>query len=159
MPKRNGGLTPRERAFAAAYAATGSVTEAGRRAGYAHQPAASKAIARPAVAAEAQRIALDRISNEILPLAVETHIWLLSSDKVGAGAKVQAVKLAYDRALGPADAQSGVGKELADMTPEEIDQELRRARAERAAAAKLVEALEIAGTAETVDSQADGAFD
>ena len=143
MPLKSGRLTPRERAVSAQFVATGSVTEAGRRAGYGDQGDASRALSRPEVQAEVARIALDRISNELLPLALDAHKALLIDKGVPAGARVQAVKLAYDRALGPADAKPDGSKELADMTPEEIDREIKRARAEKAAAAKLIEALEI----------------
>lgn len=134
--------------------ATGDVSEAGRRAGYGTQQAASRALARPEVQAEVTRIALDRLMTEILPLALDAHRSLLVDKGVPAGARAQAVKLAYDRALGPADVKPSGGKELADMTPEEIDHEIRRARAEKAAAATLIEALEIEH-----NPPGEGAFD
>jgi len=138
----------------AAYVATGDKAEAAKRAGYANSSGAYNALARPEIQAEVARIALDRISNELLPLALDAHKALLIDKGVPAGARVQAVKLAYDRALGPADSRPAGGKELADMTPEEIDAEIKRARAEKAAAAKLIEALEIEHNA-----PGNGAFD
>lgn len=103
---------------------------AGQAAGYAH-PAkqASNVLARPAIAAEVARLQLERIANELLPLAVDVHKELLTGLAVPAGARVQAVKLAYDRAFGSQDAAGGkaphemTGAELAA----EIDKLKRRA--------------------------------
>jgi len=134
MPRIGGTLTPQEQACAEAFAATGSTTEAGEAANYAHPVfAASRTLARPAVAAEVARIQLERISNEVLPLAVDVHVALLRNPRTPAGALVQAVKLAYDRALGVGAAD---GKEPHEMTADELARALnalKREQSDRAA--------------------------
>jgi len=141
MPRKDGRLTPQEQRLAAAQAAVGDVSEAARRAGYSHRNAAYTALARPAVAAEVARIQQERLFNELLPLAVEVHREILLSKTVPAGAKVQAVKLAYDRTLG---LQEGADrKPLEQMTAEELAEEVRRIdkrAAEIAGGAKVIDA-------------------
>lgn len=126
------GLTRRERTFAAAFAATGSTVEAAKKAGYSPTSgAATKALARPDVQAEVARAQMERLFSEVLPLAVQVHIDLLSSPTTPAGAKVQAVKLAYDRTLGVEGADKA--KQPHEMTPEELAKALAEAKLTAAA--------------------------
>jgi hypothetical protein len=145
MPLKNGHLTPQEQGLAAAYVATGSVRRAGEAVGYAHPlPAAHKALQRPAIAAEVTRLQLERISNELLPLAVDVHKELLTSKTTPAGAKVQAVKLAYDRAFGSQDAAGG--KEAHEMTGDELAAAIDKLRMRQADLAKPIIDIEVVPT-------------
>ena len=137
MPLKSGKITPGERAFAAAYAETGSQGYAGKKAGYVSAAGASLALQRPAVQAEIARIQTERLFNEVLPLAVRVHIDLLQNPATPAGARVQAVKLAYDRTLGT-DA-SASDKQPHEMTADEIAKALAEARL-RAATLESVKA-------------------
>lgn len=130
MPDKKGRMTPKERVLMDVFVATGSVKQAGREAGYAHVTAAHKALARPAVAAEVARLQLERIQNELLPIAVDVHVQLLTGANVPAGAKVQAVKLAYDRAFG--DGAARPGKELHEMTGDELAAEIEKLKRRKA---------------------------
>lgn len=136
MPTKNGRMTRQERIAAQVFAATGNVTKAGEAAGYAFpQPAASRALARPQVAAEVERIQRERLTNEILPLAVEVHARLLHDKRTAGGVLVQAVKLAYDRTLGT---ETGEGKEPHEMTADEIATALQALKREASNRAKPV---------------------
>lgn len=129
MP-RGGKLTMAEQLVAKAYAETGSRSYAQHAAGV-QQPAVSKALQRPDVQAEIARIQTERLFNDVLPLAVQVHIDLLMSSATPAGAKVQAVKLAYDRTLGVEGADKA--KQPHEMTPEELAKELAAAKLKAAA--------------------------
>lgn len=107
------------------------MTVASRKAGYADVSSGSHALKRQDVNAEIARIQAERLFNEVLPLAVQVHIDLLTSPSTPAGAKVQAVKLAYDRTLG--SDQAGAGKEPHEMTPQELQKALDDARLQAAA--------------------------
>lgn len=124
-------LTRKERQFAKAFVQAGSVTEAAARAGYANHTGGVKALARPDVHAEIARIQTERLFNEVLPLAIQVHIDLLASPTTPAGAKVQAVKLAYDRTLG--GEASATDKQPHEMTPQELQKALDDARLKAAA--------------------------
>lgn len=137
MPIKSGKVTHKERAFAAAYAETGNQGYAAKKAGYVGTGSASMALQRPAIQAEIARIQTERLFNEVLPLAVKVHIDLLQNPATPAGARVQAVKLAYDRTLGT-DA-STADKQPHEMTAEEIAKALAEARL-RAATLESVKA-------------------
>jgi phage terminase small subunit len=115
-------------------AVTGDPTYSAAKAGYAHpQPRGSDNLAKPAVQAEIVRIQVARLYNETLPLAIEEHISLLRNSLTPAGAKVQAIKLAYDQTLGREGAAGG--KDPSEMNGEELALEiekLKRAAADRA---------------------------
>lgn len=141
MPDKKGRQTHQERALIDVFVATGDKLQAGKAAGYAFPlQGASKALARPAIAAEVARIQLDRIQNELLPLAVDVHMWLLTEKAVGAGAKVQAVKLAYDRAFGSQDAAGG--KQPHEMTGAELASEIEKLKRRASDLAKPIVDLE-----------------
>lgn len=136
MPKKGGVLTPQEREYIATYVATGSTTEAGRAAGLAMpEKNASRVLARPAIAGEVARLQMERLTNEILPLAVDVHCRLLKDPKTPGGVLVQAVKLAYERALG---AGAMEGKEPHEMTADEIATALQALKREASNRAKPV---------------------
>ena len=125
------GLTHRERRFARVFAEEGSVTRASQKAGYTDVSSGSHALKRPDVLAEVARIQSERLFNEVLPLAVQVHIDLLSNPATPAGARVQAVKLAYDRTLG--SDQAAENKQPHEMTPQELQKALDDARLKAAA--------------------------
>jgi len=129
VPLKSGRLTPTERQFAAAYAATGDRTYAATKAGFkAPSVSAHQCLSRPAVLAEIARVQRERLYNEALPLAVNTLQAIMSDEKAPAGARVQAAKVVLDRTLGSVD--EGQRKELHEMTHEEIQEALARLRAE-----------------------------
>lgn len=134
MPIKGGKMTPQEKAFAASYAETGNSRYAATKAGYSSpDQRASQALQRPAVQAEIARRQQELLFSQVLPLAVQVHLKILADEKAPAGARVQAVKLAYDRTLGLNEAMGG--KEAHEMTAEEIAkaiEQLQRVAAERA---------------------------
>lgn len=134
MPIKGGKLTPRERALAKHYAATGNKTEAARKAGYAvPHIAGSEVMARPAVAAEAQRISLARLQNEVLPLAIERHLRLLTDKKTSGPTLSKAIELAYKYGFNSDSVAKD--KQPHEMTGEELAEAiaaLRRAAADKA---------------------------
>lgn len=119
MPLRNGKMTRPERAFAANYASTGDKRYSAAAAGYSSpQQRSDELVQKPAILAEVARIQQEKLFNELLPLAVKVHADILGDPKAPAGARIQAVKLAYDRTLG---SQEGAqAKEPHEMTSEEI---------------------------------------
>lgn len=128
MPKHNGKMTTQEKKAAKHYALNGNVTAAGKAAGYNFpREAATRALARPTVAAEVIRVQLARITSETLPLAIQLHIDMLKNPKTPANALVQAIKLAYDRAMGAGAAE---GKEPHEMTADEIARALNALKRE-----------------------------
>ena len=130
-------LTPQEKAFARTFAETGDRRFAAQTAGYKHaQVAASKALARPRVQAEVARVQNEILFSEILPLAVKVHKQILEDDRTPAGARVQAVKLAYDRTLGT-DAE-GRQKEPHEMSAEELAEAIAKLEQEAASKARDV---------------------
>lgn len=147
MPKKGGRMTRPERVFAGAYAASGDKALAARQAGLSTTSgAAHKALQRPAVQAEIARIQMERLFSEVLPLAVQVHLDILNDPRTPAGARVQAVKLAYDRTLGSDEA--GKGKDPHEMTPDELakalaDAKLRAAALEHAKAERARPVVEL----------------
>lgn len=133
MPKKGGTKTPKERAFLKYLGETGNAVESARRAGYAAPDvSACNNMQRESLRGDIVAAQLSRISNELLPLAVDVHKALLTDPRTPAAARVQAVKLAYDRAFG---VDGGNGKAPHEMTGEELAAEidkLKRAAADRA---------------------------
>jgi len=149
------GLTKRERAFARAFAGEGHMGQAARKAGYSGPSSASEAMKRPDVQAEVARIQTERLFNEVLPLAIQVHIDLLTSATTPAGAKVQAVKLAYDRTLGGEGADKA--KDPHEMSADELGKALNEAKL-RAAALESVKADRARPVVE-LEAEEPGVFD
>ena len=103
---------------------------ASARAGYANDTSGSRALARPAVAAEVARIQRARIDNELLPLAVDLLKTVLQDDDAAYRDRIRAAEIVVKHATPAAD--SAVGKELHEMSMAEIERELQRIKAERA---------------------------
>lgn len=116
-------MTPKERVFIEHMARTNDATYAAEKAGYAAPSVSGGKMARnDRVMAHVRAEALKALQTELLPLAIATHRRLLSDAAVPAGAQVQAVKLAYDKALGEQDGKSA--KDLADMSYDELMQSI-----------------------------------
>jgi phage terminase small subunit len=134
MPKKGGKFTPQERTFVKHMAETGDKTYSATKAGYKTPEVVGHIVAaKPAIRAEIVHAQQEKLFNELLPLAVRVHAEILSDIKTPAGARVQAVKLVYDRTLGLDEALKG--KEPHEMTPEELAKAidaLERVAAERA---------------------------
>ena len=134
MPKKSGKLTPQERGFAKHYAATGDATLSAKRAGYGTPTSrGSELLARPAVVAEAQRISLARLHNEIVPLAIERHLKMLTDKATAGPALTKAIELAYKYGFNSDNAAPN--KQPHEMTGEELAQAidaLKRAASDRA---------------------------
>lgn len=130
-----GVLTRRQKRFAAAYVASGSVSEAAKRAGYADHTGGVHALQAPAVNEEIARISTDRLFKEVLPLAIDAHIDLITNPATPAGARVSAVKLAYDRTL--SSDQAARDKQPHEMDSQELDRALADARLRAAALASV----------------------
>lgn len=140
MHRKPGQLTEQERAFAAAYAATGDKAEAAKRAGYAHPRANAPLIAaRPAVMAEFARLQEERITNQLLPLAVDCLAEIMGNPKAPAGARVSAAKVVIDHALGDSEGRT---KEIHEMSREEIDAAISKLSREASERARPVIELE-----------------
>ena len=137
MPQKPARLTPKQSIFARRVAQGQPVSEASKLSGYSNHVGGVLAIQAPHVQAEIARIQTERLFNEVLPLAVQTHIDLLTNPATPAGARVQAVKLAYDRTLG-GDA-TGSDKQPHEMTAEELARAIDDAKL-RAAALESVKA-------------------
>lgn len=142
-------LTRAQKQFAVAYAATGALAASAKKAGYAHHTGGIHALENPAVRAEIARIQTERLFNEVLPLAVQTHIDLLTNPATPAGARVQAVKLAYDRTLGGDGATAD--KQPHEMTPQELQKALDDARLKAAA----LESVKADRARPVIDDQAE----
>lgn len=136
MPIKNGKMTAQERKFAEVYANTLDKAYAATAAGCATpRKGAWAMMTREPVLAEIARIQQDRLTKEVLPLAVDVHLQLLRDERTPAGARVQAVKLAYDRALG---AEAANGKAPHEMTGEELARVLESLKLEASNRAKPV---------------------
>ena len=131
MPLKTGRLTHPEKTFAAGYAATNDASYAGDKAGYGSKQAVWSAMQRPAVQHEIKRLQTEKLFAEGLPLAVNVHLAILADDRTPAGARVQAVKLMYDRTLGDADATQG--KQAHEMSPDELAKAISEAKLRAAA--------------------------
>ncbi len=136
MPRKNGRLSPQEQRLIPAFVATGDVAEAGRRAGYAHTPSAHNALARPEIRGEVMRQQLNRLTNEVLPLALDRLVTLLTDPKTPHGAQATAVNIALKYAVG--DREASGGKEPHEMTADELAQEIDRLRSIKADKARPV---------------------
>lgn len=135
MPRKNGDLTPQEKVFVKHAAATGNVSYAGYKAGYADPDRkACRVMARPEVANAVRAEQTKIIENKLLPMAVQAHERILQdalADKPLHSAKVhlEAVKIAYSYTIGRnADAAE---KAPEDMTAEEIAARLAELRAQQ----------------------------
>ena len=140
MPYKDGSLTRGEQAFAVAYAELGNVAAAEKKAGIA-ATSGYHVLKRPEVQREIVAQQTARMTAEALPLAVQTLINVMGSDKAPAAARVQAAKVVLDRTLGTGE--DGRTKEVHEMTPEELAQAINTMEAQAAALAKPIPAPNI----------------
>lgn len=153
MPLKNGRLTPKERAVVAGFVATGDPREAARRAGLAQpQTAGYHVVARPAVQAEVFRLQMERLTNEAMPLAIDTLIACMRSDKAPWAAKNQAAKIALDHTAG----REGAGgvKPDHELTMDEINAKIAALEARKVERATPVDVEDVSFT----DPPAAGVF-
>lgn len=137
MPDKKGRLTAQERGFIEGMAKTGDKTYSAAVAGYKHPQIVGHLVAaKPAIQAEIVAAQTAILFEVGLPLAVKTHVELLTDPKVPAGAKAQAVKLMYDRTLGVENQADR--KEAHEMTADELSREIERLKREVADRAKPV---------------------
>lgn len=116
-----------------AMARTSDQTYAASKAGYGTpRVRGSELMSKPAIRAAVIREAEDALQNEILPLALAKHKFLLTAAGVPAGAQLGAVKLAYDRTLGD-QADAADAKEPSEMTYDELQASIASLKAEQAA--------------------------
>ena len=137
MPYKDGLLTPKESAFAEAFAKYGRIAEAEAEAGIAKNYG-YKLIARPEVLVEIRNREQAKLVAEALPEAIDTLLKVMRSDKSPAAARVAAAKVVLDRTLGVAE--GGAVKEPHEMTPDELAQAINTMEAHAAALATPVSA-------------------
>jgi hypothetical protein len=125
---RPGKPTEKEKVFAEVLATSGDRVLAAKAAGYTYPHQSGYVLAQnPRVQAEVVKIQADRINNDLLPLAVNCLEELLIDKKAPAGARVQAAKLVFDRALGDTAAADKAAHEL---TGDELARQIDRLRLE-----------------------------
>lgn len=135
MPLKDGSMTRGEQAFAIAYAELGNVAAAEKKAGIAATHG-YHVLKRPEVQREIVAQQTARMTAEALPLAVQTLINVMGSDKAPAAARVQAAKVVIDRTLGAGD--GGQAKEIHELTPEELAMAINKLEAQAASMAAPV---------------------
>lgn len=129
MPDKKGRLTPQERKFIEGMVKTGDKVYSATVAGYkSPQIVGHLVAAKPAIKAEIMAAQTAILVEEGLPLAVRVHVELLQDVKTPANAKVQAVKLMYDRTLGT-DNQAD-RREPHEMSSDELAREIDRLKRE-----------------------------
>lgn len=140
MPVKGGSLTHREKVFAASYAASGDRQEAARRAGYASPSAgAAQALGRPSVNEAVRAHQMARLTNQLLPLALDVVQAVLSDENESARNRLTAAKIVIDRTTGPENASEA--KEPHEMTAAELQERIDRLRREASdRATKVIEA-------------------
>ena len=153
MPEKTQVLNRREKVFAETFATTGDYAYSGQKAGYAGKSGGAMALQRPMIQDEIRRIQTEKLFSDVLPLAVTQHIALLTDPKTPAGAKVQAIKLAYDRTLG--SQEGGQGKAPHEMSAEEIQAALADSKLKLAA----LESVKADRARPVIDAQASDIFD
>lgn len=135
MPAKNGALTLKEKNFLVAFAKHGDRRKAEQAAAIA-AGGGYQILARPEIQKRIVAEQTARLTYDALPLAVETLVSVMRSDKAPAAARVQASKIVLDRAL-PTDG-TGNHKELHEMTPDELAAAIATLEGQAAAMARPV---------------------
>jgi hypothetical protein len=128
-----------ERTAAAAFVATGDKREAAKRAGLSRPGEGYRVLARPAVLEEVRRLQLERLTNEAMPLAIDTLIATMRAKDAPYAAKNQAAKITLEYTAGKEG--SGAGKEAHEMTAGELDARIAELEARKVELAQPVEAV------------------
>ena len=137
MPSKTGRFTRRETMFAERFAATGDAVYAAEKAGYSSpRQAASQNANNPVIAAECRRLVADQLATQTLPAASRRHLALLNDDTVTGQVLIRGIELAYK--FGLASPDGAEGKELHEMTGEELQRALQRLRQEAAERSRVV---------------------
>lgn len=136
MPLKSGKMTPQERIFTKAYAASGDAATAALKAGYARQDQGYVVARRSGVAEEVRKLALARLTSEALPIAVATLIEVMTDKNQRGSARNMAAKIVIDRTLG--EKGGADGKEAHELTGEELARAIEDLEREAAARAKPV---------------------
>lgn len=137
MPSKTGRFTRRETMFTQRFAATGDAVYAAEKAGYSSpRQAASQNANNPAIAAECRRLVADQLATETLPAASRRHLALLNDENVGGQVLIRAIDLAYRYGLASPDGAEG--KELHEMTGDELQRALHRLRQEAADRSRVI---------------------
>lgn len=139
--------SPQERTFIQRYVATGDAQRAAAEAGYS-QPRSQgyQALARPNVQAEVFRLQMERLTNEALPLAIDTLVACMRAPAAPWAAKNQAAKIALEYTAGRDGA--GKDKDPHEMTADELNERIAALEARKVELARPIEA-EVVETAPT----------
>ena len=134
MPLKDGTLTPREAMFTGYMASTGDATYSAAKAGYpSPQVDGWKRANNPALMATVRKAQAARVTNELLPIAVDLLHHFLTDTKETSRIRLEAVKVVFKHSLGAGDGADD--KDPHEMTTEELQARLdtlRRAAADRA---------------------------
>lgn len=135
MPDKTGRMTVQERAFVRHFADTGDPVYAAEKAGYAQpERRALEKLHSPVIAAATRRQQIERLNNELLPLAVDTLQSILTDAEATDRARLAATAQVLKATIG-ANVEASQGKEPHEMSSDELQQriaDLRREAAERA---------------------------
>jgi phage terminase small subunit len=128
MPRKSGKLTPREQAFIPLMARTTDPAYSARKVGYADASAATRLMQRPQVQAEIIKHQQQILVAELLPASTAVLAAMLDMSTAGVpwSARAQAAKIVRSEVAGMADSKGA--KDFADMTAEEIHQQIEEAR-------------------------------
>lgn len=135
MPRKDGSLTIGETKFLESFAEHRDRELAEKKAGL-KKGTGYSILARPEIQKRIVQEQVARLTSDALPLAVGTLIDVMGNSKAPAAARVQAAKVALDRAL-PTGAD-GAAKELHEMTPEELAASIAKLESMAAGKAKDV---------------------
>ena len=135
MPLKDGSLTKRETDFVDRYVATGSRAQAEKEAGYV--PGGGRHVLyRPEIQARIVAEQQARVVMEGVPLAIDTLLQAMRAEKAPWSARITAAKIIMDKGLPTEDGARG--KELHEMTPEEIAQAIANLEGMAATMAKPI---------------------
>lgn len=153
MPIKSGKQTSKERAFIEHAVALGDPVAAARLAGYAQPSAAAvQNMQRPAVVSEVKRRQEERMTNELLPAAVDLLHHVLTDATENTRNRIAAAKIVVDRTIGAQ--MDGNAKEPHEMTADELAERMAQLRQQQAALAD--QARDVTPPDEGQDSDAFG---
>lgn len=135
-PKGYQRLTAKETVFVDAMARTGDKAYSRKEAGYTHAQTVDRMMRKQHIVAEIRRREQDRLFQEGLPAAVQCVVEIVRNSSYAPGARVQAAKVIFDRTLGTTDGEQG--KELHEMTAEELATAIEKLEREASTRAKTI---------------------
>ena len=128
MPDRTGRKTGQERVFVERMAATGDAVYAAEKAGYAHpRQRASANLQKPEIVEDVRRLQLARLTNELLPAAVNLLGTVVANEKETTRNRLTAAKMIMDRTLG--DKETAEAKPDHELTGAELAASIARGKA------------------------------